>query len=194
MAASPLAIPGTEIWPGLSSQAHLNWGAEIPLQSAERWSILAQCPTYQHPHQLWGQLRHWCINDFIWAEHFSLGFRLQNSTPMSGGVSLMERTKGSPGAPSPLVPTFSHPPVVWRLPAHPQTQCTSTAGSENILQTCRCNGISSTWAGTQGGSQAPGFLWTVPMLLTGRRQHERGGSEGSPAGRQEFSEMLLHSP
>lgn len=130
-----------------------------------------------------------------WAEHFSwyLGFRLQDSIPMPGGVSPTVRTKGSPGDPSPLVPTSSHSSVVQRLPTHPQAQCTSTAGSENHLQTCRCNGIRSTWAGAQGGSQARGFLWTALMLLAGRRQHERGGSEGSPLGRQEFSEMLFHS-
>lgn len=132
---------------------------------------------------------------YPWAEHFlwCLGLRVQDSITMPGGVSPMESTKGSPGAPSPLVPTSSHSPVVQRLPAHPQTQCTSTAGSKNHLQTCSCNGISSTWAGAQGGSQGHGFLWTVLMLLAGRRHHERGGSEGSPVGRQEFSEMLFHS-
>lgn len=50
----------------------------------------------------------------------------------------MQGMKGSPGAPSSRVPIFPHSPVVQRFLAHPESQCTSTAGSENNLQTCRC--------------------------------------------------------
>lgn len=126
---------------------------------------------------------------YPWPEHFSwcLGFRLQDSIPMPGGVSPMESTKGSPGAPSHLL----------TLPSGAEALCSLTYSMHIWIRKSsadrRCNGISSTWAGAQERGQPHGFLWTVLMLLAGRKQHERGGSEGSPVGRQQFSETLFHS-
>lgn len=122
---------------------------------------------------------------YPWAEHlwWCLGWRLQGSIPMPGGLSPMEITQGSPGAPSPLVPTSSHSPVVQRLPAHPLDQ--------KII--CRPADTMVLVLPEQEHREGAKAVASSVLLLAGRRQHERGGSEGSPVGRQEFSETLFHS-
>lgn len=86
----------------------------------------------------------------------------------------MDRTKGSPGAPSPCVPTFSSSPVVRRLLAHTESQCTSTAGSQNHLQTCRCRRDQSYLSQVHIKPSASRFIRAVMVLLAGCCSLERG--------------------